>query len=144
MLLVTGRKKTIETSQIIKDYTTKKYGKDLYAYSDTDSVHTNLTNEEELKQIVDIDDYRLGAWKLESKFKKAKFLRQKCYIEEYEDGTLNVTVAGLPKKIGQQVLNFDNFYIGFSTENIKTDKNKLTYKHVNGGVVLVKTDFTIK
>ena len=100
--------------------------------------------EEELKQIIDIDDYRLGAWKLESKFKRGKFLRQKCYIEEDYEGKLNVTIAGLPKSLGKYI-NFDNFKPGFSL--LATDDSvdhKLTYKHVNGGVMLVETDFTIK
>ena len=30
-----------------------------------------------IKRYIDIDDYRLGAWKLESKFKRGKYLRQK-------------------------------------------------------------------
>jgi hypothetical protein len=40
--------------------------------------------EEELKSFVDIDDYILGYWKLESKFERGKFLRQKAYVEENE------------------------------------------------------------
>ena len=124
--------------------------------------------EEELKQFVDIDDYKLGFWKLENKFRKAKFIRQKCYLEdivlteeEYNEGIkdgndgtftkdengyyrLSATIAGLPKALGQYV-NFDNFKIGFSVlASDITKKHKLTYKHVNGGVMLVETDFTIK
>ena len=125
--------------------------------------------EEELKEFIDIDDYRLGAWKLESKFTKGKFIRQKCYIEENEiteeeyykklndedyDGNiyekdgryfeLNTTIAGLPKNLGKYI-NFDNFKIGFSIlKNDITKEHKLTYKHVKGGVMLVDTDFTIK
>ena len=76
-----ARRKTIETSQRIRDYSLNKYGKDLYVYSDTDSIHCLITDEEELKDIIDIDDYKLGAWKVESKFKRGKYLRQKCYIE---------------------------------------------------------------
>lgn len=53
-----AREKTIRTSQAIKDYSIKKYGKDLYVYSDTDSIHTML-NIEELKQFCDIDDVKL-------------------------------------------------------------------------------------
>ena len=139
-----ARKKTIETSQIIKDYTTIKYGKDLYVYSDTDSIHCLLNNSEELKDIIEIDDYKLGAWKHESSFIRGKYLRQKCYIELDKDTEkLNVTVAGLPKKLGN-IVNFDNFKIGFTTENIDTTDKKLTYKHVKGGVMLAETDFTIK
>lgn len=131
-----ARKKTITTSQAIKDYTINKYGQDMYLYSDTDSIHTLLNNEEELKSFVDIDDFKLGAWKIESKFTKAKFIRQKCYIEEFEN-SMNVTVAGLPKKLSDKI-NFDNFKPGF------TCNGKLAPKHVKGGVLLADTPFTIK
>lgn len=143
-----ARRKTITTSQSIKDYTTNKYGIDYYIYSDTDSIHLLNIDENELSSFVDIDDYKLGAWKLESKFKRGKYLRQKCYIELGYDDRLNVTVAGLPKKLAPLV-NFNNFNIGFTTENINDEKikktgKKLTFKHVKGGVLLVDTDFTIK
>ena len=138
-----ARRKTITTSQTIKDYTISKYNKDYYIYSDTDSIHLLKMDDEELKQFVDIDDFRLGAWKIESRFTRGKYIRQKCYIEEYED-KLNVTVAGLPKKLGKYV-NFDNFNKGM--EILATDEekeHKLRFKHVKGGVLLVDTDFTIK
>lgn len=163
-----ARKKTIETSQAIRDYTMKKYGIDSYIYSDTDSIHCLLEVEEtkngyklldrdkELESIIEIDDYKLGAWKIESKFKKGKYLRQKCYIELGYDDKLNVTIAGLPKKL-TPLINFDNFKIGFTTEGISKEMlekyfkdddtehtKKLTYKHIKGGIVLVETDFTIK
>ena len=138
-----ARRKTILTSQAIKDYTMKNCGIDYYIYSDTDSIHLLKLSEEELKQFVDIDDYRLGAWKLESTFTRGKYLRQKCYIEENEE-ELNVTVAGLPKSLSKYV-NFDNFEQGMSilAEDESID-HKLTFKHVKGGVLLVDTDFTIK
>ena len=138
-----ARKKTITTSQIIKDYSIKKYKKDLYVYSDTDSIHCLFEDDTELKDIIEIDDYKLGAWKLESKFKRGKYLRQKCYIELGFDEKMNVTVAGLPKKLGN-LITFENFNVGFTTENIDTDTKKLTYKHVKGGVMLVDTEFSIK
>lgn len=59
-----AREKTIRTSQAIKEYSLKKYGKDLYCYSDTDSIHCLLPIEE-LEQFCDIDPIRLGAWKFE-------------------------------------------------------------------------------
>ena len=138
-----ARYKTITTSQKIKDYSIKKYKKDLYVYSDTDSIHCLFEDDTELKDIIEIDDYKLGAWKLESKFKRGKYLRQKCYIELGFDEKMNVTVAGLPKKLGN-LITFENFKVGFTTENIDTDTKKLTYKHVKGGVLLVDTDFSIK
>lgn len=53
-----AREKTIRTSQSIKDYSISKYGKDLYIYSDTDSIHSLLPIEE-LKKFCDIDPVRL-------------------------------------------------------------------------------------
>ncbi|MBO7696523.1 MAG: hypothetical protein J6T10_28180 [Methanobrevibacter sp.] len=145
-----ARRKTIETSQAIRDYSMKKYGVDKYIYSDTDSIHCLFDVDEiedgvfkfkeedkELNDIIDIDDYRLGAWKIESKYVKGKYIRQKCYIELGYDDKLNVVVAGLPKKLAHKV-NFDNF-----NENLSVG-GKLTFKHTKGGIVLVETTFTIK
>lgn len=129
-----ARKKTIETSQKIRDYSLQKYGVDKYIYSDTDSVHTLLTADE-LKKIVDIDDYKLGAWKIENKFSRARFVQAKRYIEETEKG-LNIKCAGLPDRCYEQV-TFDNFKKGIGTVYV----NKLRYKHVKGGVKLVPTTF---
>ena len=140
-----ARRKTITTSQKIKDYTINKYNKDYYIYSDTDSIHMLKMDIDELKSFIDVDDYKLGAWKFESSFVRAKFIRQKCYIEQDCEGNINTTIAGLPKRMSS-LINFDNFNVGFTTENINCDKTgkKLTYKHVKGGVILADTDFTIK
>lgn len=158
-----GRVDTIRTSQKIRDYTLNKYGIDGYLYSDTDSIHCTLTDEdlENLKDDIFLDDYALGAWAKESDFDRAIFIRQKCYIEE-ENGKLNVTVAGLPKYL-TPLITFENFKKGFTTEGLTlsqminlASKNgatkeeikklhpKLTYKYVKGGVILADTDFTIK
>lgn len=130
-----ARDKTIRTSQAIKDYSIAKYGIDMYCYSDTDSIHTILRIEE-LKQFCDIDDVELGFWKHEYHFKRAKFIRQKTYLEEI-DGEINITCAGLPQRCYNQV-TWDNF-----KEGLKVD-GKLAFKHVQGGVILVETEFTIK
>lgn len=93
---------------------------------------------------MDIDDYILGYWKLESKFKRGKFLRQKCYIEENEENEIQTTIAGLPKKLGKYI-TFNNFVEGFSILADDDEyEHKLRFKHVKGGVLLVDTDFTIK
>lgn len=146
-----ARKYIIESGQKMREWTLKHKGFDGMAYFDTDSMHVIGIDEkdvEELSKDLEIDDYKLGAWKLESKFVRGKYLRQKCYIEEGEDGVINVTVAGFPKKLSHLV-TFDNFNLGFSTlqftdEEIGEAGRKLTYKHVPGGVILADTDFTIK
>jgi len=139
-----ARLKTISAAQTIMDNYNSGKSKIQFVYADTDSLHC-VSPDGELPEGLDIDDTKLGAWKFESKFNKAKFLRQKCYIEigtedvyndspEYE---LKVTVAGMPKACHKYV-NFDNFKIGASYEG------KLQPKNVPGGVVLAPVDFTIK
>lgn len=158
-----GRNKTIRTAQIIRDFTIKKYGKDLWYYCDTDSQHTSLTEEdlEELKDAIEIDDYKLGYWAREAFAERAIFIRSKCYIEEI-GGKLYPTVAGLPKYLAP-LITFENFKRGFSTKGLSIEEmvklaskngasedeieklhHKLTYKYVQGGVILADTDFTIK
>ena len=106
-----AREKTIRTSQVIKDYSLNKYGKDMYIYSDTDSIHTLLPIEE-LKQFCDIDPVRLGAWKHEGTFTKARFVRQKCYLEEIEN-EVHITCAGMPKSC-YDFVEWEKFKTGFT------------------------------
>lgn len=94
---------------------------------------------------MDIDDYKLGSYKVESSFCTAKFIRQKCYVEVDENGNVNSTIAGCPKKLSKYI-TLDNFQVGFSiaANDPNYEDKKLTFKHVKGGVILVPTDFTIK
>ena len=146
------RKYIIETSQKIRDWSMANRGYDAYIYSDTDSCHLKLSPNDldELAKFIKIDDYELGAWAFECRWKRGKFLRQKCYLEETMDGEIVCTVAGLPKQYAP-LLTFDNFRIGMTTEELDKEKMqelgikpKLAYKHVEGGVVLQPTEFTIK
>lgn len=138
-----ARLKTISAAQKITDDFNAGLSDIEFVYADTDSLHCKSPNFN--TPDIDIDDTRLGAWKFESKFNKAKFLRQKCYIEnstedvenpnpEYE---LKITVAGMPKDCYQYV-NFNNFKIGAKYQGKKAPKL------VKGGVVLNSVDFTIK
>lgn len=139
-----ARLKTITAAQKIMDNYNAGLSDIQFVYADTDSLHCISPNFE-LPEGLDIDDTKLGAWKYESKFNKAKFLRQKCYIEnsteevendnpEYE---LKVTVAGMPKDC-HSLVTFNNFKIGASY----TGKHQP--KIVKGGVILKDVDFTIK
>lgn len=105
---------------------------DRFVYADTDSIH--IIGDEEPD--IDIDEYRIGAFKHESTFGRAKFHRAKCYIEEI-DGELSKKCAGLPSE-ARQLFNFDTMIpdIEFS--------GKLVPKNVQGGVVLIDRKFTIK
>lgn len=130
-----ARNKTIRTSQAITDYSLKKYGKDLYIYSDTDSISTLLPIEE-VKQFCDIDDYELGKWAHENTFTRAKFIRQKTYLKEI-DGKIHICCAGMPKSC-YDFVTWDKFKQGF------TCGGKLRPVHLKGGIKLVETDFTLK
>ncbi len=76
-----AREKTIRTAQSIVDYSLNKYGVNKFVYSDTDSIHTLLTEDELLEIGIDIDKSKLGAWKNEGTWKYAKYLKQKTYIQ---------------------------------------------------------------
>lgn len=120
-----ARNKTIRSGQ-------KVYSR--FVYSDTDSLHllgTEIPNE------LEIDKYALGAWKIESYFVRARFLRAKTYLEDLGDGKLNIKAAGIPDKV-KETLNWDNFHFGFKTEK------KLRRKTVAGGAVLIESKYEIK
>ena len=119
-----ARHKTITSAQ-------KVYNRFLYA--DTDSLHLIGT---EIPKGLEVDPVKLGAWKHESTFTRARFVRQKTYIEEI-DGELNITCAGMPSRCYKHV-TWDNFIAGSSFEG------KLQFTHVQGGIVLKDIDFTIK
>lgn len=108
---------------------------DRIIYCDTDSIHLEGT---EIPVVIKdvIDDNKLGYWKHESTFQRARFIRQKTYIEEI-DGKLHVICAGMPDRIKEKV-TWENFHVGFSANG------KMLPKQVKGGVVLEDTVFTLK
>ena len=146
-----GRYTTITTAQ-------KCFDRILYC--DTDSIHLlGDTIPEAIAYLIDED--RLGYWAHESTFVKAKFLRQKTYIEWHEtkplryigllqngtkvpaklkryNGKVDVKCAGMPERI-KEVVTFRNFEIGFRVET-----GRLKPAHVSGGVVLVDQPFEIR
>lgn len=108
---------------------------DRIIYCDTDSIHLEGTEIPDVIKDV-IDDNKLGYWKHESTFQRARFIRQKTYIEEI-NGKLHVICAGMPDRIKEKV-TWENFHVGFSANG------KLLPKQVKGGVVLEDTMFTLK
>lgn len=106
---------------------------DRFIYADTDSLHLEGT---EIPENLKISDTELGAWKHESTFTRARFLRQKSYIEEI-DGELHITCAGMPEKLYDQV-TFENFVPGTVYEG------KLRVTHQRGGIVLLETIHTLR
>ena len=119
-----ARYKTISSAQKVYDR---------FIYADTDSLHLNGTD---IPECLDVHPTRLGAWKHESTFEKARFLRQKTYIEQINE-KIHITCAGMPDRCYDGV-TWDNFHNGMSYTG------KLRFVHVPGGIVLLDTPFTIK
>ena len=127
-----------------------------FIYADTDSLHLEGTD---IPENLLISDTELGKWKIESTFKRGKYLRQKCYIEDVvtpvdeiekfkkenpeclhlvsKDSIINIVCAGMPKGCYKNV-TWENFDYGSVFDG------KLGVKHADGGIVLVDTTFTIK
>lgn len=134
-----ARHKTITSAQKVYDR---------FLYADTDSLHLIGT---EIPKDLEVDPIKLGAWKHESTFTRARFVRQKTYIEEtlcdnsfylpdinlYGSTKMNITCAGMPSRCYKHV-TWENFISGSSF------KGKLQFTHVQGGIVLKDIDFTIK
>ena len=138
-----------------RDYTirTAQSVYDRILYCDTDSIHiTGHDIPEAIAHIV--DPYKLGFWKLESYFVRAKYVRQKTYMEELlgkevngkfktcapDEATtthIDVKCAGMPEALKEYV-TFDNFKVGLKIHGKKMPKQ------VKGGVVLIDKDFTLK
>lgn len=119
-----ARNKTIRSAQSVYDR---------FVYADTDSLHLLGSD---IPENLDIDPVKLGAWKHESSPTKARFIRQKTYIEEI-NGKLQITCAGMPKSCHDSV-TWENFHPG------AVYHGKLLPKTVPGGIILEDTDFTIK
>lgn len=115
-----------------------------WVYSDTDSMYLTGITEEEASKYIDIHPTKLGAWKLEHHYIRGKWLRPKTYIINSTEDGLNIACAGMPENIKDNILAkgeeqaFKSFTYGAKF------KGKLVPKRVKGGVVLCKTDFTIK
>lgn len=108
---------------------------DRFLYCDTDSIHLKGWGR---PNGIEVDSYKLGAWKEEMKFDKAKYLRAKLYMErDAESGEVTVVGAGMGHGVKEQV-TFDNFEFGaLFNGNLKA-------KIVPGGTVLLRGEFKIR
>jgi len=119
-----ARNKTIRTAQSVYDR---------FLYADTDSIH--VLGCEPIEGI-DIHSTHIGSWNHEADFTKAKYIRAKTYAEMI-NGKLEIKCAGLPHKL-KEGITLETFRRGMRVHG------KLRPRHVVGGIVLEKTDFTLK
>lgn len=132
-------------------------GYDKFVYCDTDSIHTLGELPSEM-----IDNKALGKFKLEAIEKRSKYVRQKCYVVEDDDG-FTITCAGMTDGIKNGLVKmhndgliniFDEFKTGLVInpdhemfkiyKGDKDIKPKLLPKQVKGGCILFETGFRIQ
>lgn len=136
-----SRQRIINAFQSLKDDYIAGKSHIIPVYTDTDSLWC-ISEDFALPESLDIHDTEIGKFKLEGVFRKAKFLRQKCYMAEFKpkgatEFKNKITVAGMPESCYDQV-TFSNFKIG------TTYHGKLAPQRVPGGVILDSIDFSIK
>lgn len=143
-------------------------GKRGFIYADTDSIHCNLKPNE--IQGIRVSDNAFCAWKLESCWDIAKFIRQKTYVEHVTHEDLkpiehpyyNIKCAGMPdsckdlllismgeqeptEKQKEKYKEFIEVKRTLDDFNIGlTIPSKLVPKTIKGGVILTETDYTLR
>lgn len=131
---------------------------DIFCYADTDSLHmTGKANN------LDIDDTKLGYWAVESHWEKARFVRQKTYIELTDNGT-DIKACGMPDsckdrlkydvKEGEKIEIDENGKIITPLRDTTELFNMFTYgliltgklvrRQVEGGTILINDTFRIR
>ena len=138
-----------------------------FKYADTDSIHCDLAPSE-IKGIR-VSDNDFCAWKLESCWDIAKFIRQKTYVEHVTHENLkpiehpyyNIKCAGMPDSCKELLLismgeqeptekqkKYKDFYSKKRTLDDfdigLTIPSKLVPRTIKGGVILSETDFTLR
>lgn len=118
-----------------RDYTIRsaQANYDTFAYADTDSLHLLQTD---IPEGIEVHPTKLGAWKLEYRFKNAKYLRSKAYMELTDENKYVTHIAGMPEEMTTK-LRFSDLIPG------NTFYGKLTPKSVPGGVILQETTFKL-
>ena len=117
-----------------------------FCYCDTDSVHLATYKDKKTGQIItpsfggEVHPVKLGAWKRESEFIRARYLRQKTYIEETRYNEFDVKACGMPVS-SKEFVRWDNVQDNFRMG--AQFPGKLLPKVRPGGIELVETDFTI-
>lgn len=118
-----------------------------FVYCDTDSIHL-VKPAKGIKIGKELGDFDLENGKIENNehitnITKGRYLGQKCYILIGYNGKEYILkkIAGAPTKVKEQI-NWDNFQINFTSDANMFPKFRM--KNVEGGVLLIPTEFTIK
>lgn len=113
-------------------------GLDKFVYCDTDSVHTLGTLPDSW-----VDSTELGKFKLEAVESISKYVRQKCYVYQDDDG-ISITCAGMPEDQKDLVIKQAGDAIWTIFDVGMKVGGKLMPIRVKGGTILRETTFEIK
>ena len=127
-----------------------------FCYADTDSIHAIGTD---IPEGVPIHDTKLGYFKIEAFFERARFVRPKTYVEIERGGHADYKCAGMSDGL-KSIMRFDDFREGFKTPECDVSRETCSHdcahcyankklwglrpKNVPHGVVLVPSPFSIK
>lgn len=109
----------------------------IVCYMDTDSLHIIGRDGKAPHFNGKIHESEYGCWKCEGVFRRAKYLRQKTYIEDMGHGKMNIAACGCPES-SKRYIRFGTFKMG------ATFPGKLIPRMRRGGVELTEGTFTIK
>lgn len=123
-----------------------------FIYSDTDSIHLEIADQNANDLNIPIDEAELGYWKHEATFTRAKYLRSKVYIEINDnapdktfsradtldnDNYVQLKSAGFNDSAKRQWFNMVLAY-GLEAFKFGTTLNTLMKKRIKGGYDLVE------
>ena len=92
-----------------------KAGFDRVLYMDTDSLHLWGTD---IPKGLDISQSKLGSWKVESTFTKAKYIKEKLYIEVDSNDDMIIKASGITES-GKDIINrIEDFKEGMNFGNM--------------------------
>lgn len=111
-----------------------------FIYCDTDSIFFKWNKPEtELNKIIEIDDYKLGAWKVEFKFIRGKILGAKRYVFENRDHKVKAGICGVKNNFTK----YDEIE-SLLNANIEIENAKLQIKRDEYGIYLIEKDIIMK
>lgn len=111
----------------------------IFRYADTDSIHCT-------GQPIGIieHDYKLCCWKHECAWDEALFVRQKTYAERVE-GKWDIKCAGMNMDSKEVLMKrLEREPITIFKKGLRIEGKKLRQATVEGGIILIPTDFQIR
>lgn len=106
-----------------------------FIYADTDSIHSTKPIDN-----LQVDQKKLGYWKIDKIYPEAKYLKAKRYMFKSKKGDKFVSdfhVSGLPKNRELELLSFDEFMEGLEIQGKKSSKI------IKGGTKIWDTTFKL-